>query len=247
MIKRLIPFSFLFIFHFSSAQFFFRPGYNIGLCNPHEINKVIYTHNQISADLYATGKKMPEIKTFGGIAVAIGSEFDENSGWELQWQNKHDIVKSHFEYQGQTIERNLKIRSNMISFGLYGGRKHWALGGSFDFGNFKGLYKRAPKDSIKNADYVYLFQAKQPGPGVIIYDKEKDMLLTTQVGFTIFSQLTYGPIGARLFYQFQFMNMDIDNLDSKLLNGKIQQDNDLKDRLNNFGILCFIKIGGYND
>jgi len=244
--KRLLSFFFLFICQFSSAQFYFRPGYSVGLCNPREINKVIYVHNQINSEYYTTGKKLPEIRTFGGLAVAIGSESDHNTGWELQWQNKHDIVKSEFEFQGQTIERHLKIRSNMLSLGLYGGNKHFALGGSLDFANFKGFYKRAPKDSIDKADYVYVFQTK-PAMGGSTDEKEKNILLTSQMGLTLFGQYTYGPLGARIFYQFQLMNKDIDNLDSRLLGGKIQTDNDLEDRFNNFGILLFLRLGGYRD
>lgn len=247
MIKRLLPLFLLFAFHFSSAQFYFRPGYNIGLCNPKEINKVIYIHNQLNSGYYATGKKMHEVKTFGGIAVAIGSEWDENSGWELQWQNKHSIVRSQFEYQGQTIVRDLKIRTNMLNYGMYYGNKHLSGGASLDFGNFKGFYKRAPKDSIKSAKYAYVFQALQPAPGVVSDVKEKNMLLTLQMGLTLYGQVTMGPLGARLFYQFQFMNMDIDNLDYKLLGAKVQADNDLEDHFNNVGLLLFLKIGGYHD
>ncbi len=230
----------------SFAQFYLRVGYNAGLCNPREINKLIYIHNQINEEYYVTGKKLPEIKTFGGIAIAIGTESDKNTGWELQWQNKHNIVKSHFEYQGETIERVLNVRTNMLNIGFYGGNKHLAAGGSLDIGNFKGMYKRAPKDSIRKADYKYLFQTNDVMGGGS-FEKEKNPLMTTQIGLTLYTQISAGPLGARFFYQFQFMNMGIDDTDNGLLGADIQDSKNLEDHLNNFGVLVFLKIGGYRD
>ncbi len=230
----------------SEAQFFFRAGYNVGFANPREINRVIYVHNQINSIYYATGNDLNQIKTFGGLQIAMGSEFSEGSGWEMSWTNKHDVVKSEFQFNGQTINRELKVRSNNFGIGFYGGSKNISFGGSLDFGNFKGFYKRAPSDSIKSAKYVSVFQND------LVYggssdNASHDILRTLQMGFTPFIQLKAGPVGLRLFYQWQFVHLPIDNIDNKLLGGDIEQDNQLEDKFNNFGLLFFIQLGGYHD
>lgn len=227
----------------SNAQFFFRAGYNLALTNPHEINRVIYIHNQINNTYYTSGNDLNEIKNLGGIHIAMGSEFDKNQGWEMSWSNRHHVSKSEFQYLGQTVNRYLKVRTNNFSFGFYGGGNDISFGGSLDFGNCKGFYKRTD-DTSKNAKFVSVFQNKQVFGGTVD-DADHNMLLTTQLGFTPFVQIKEGPVGIRIFYHLQFINLGIDNLDNKLLGGDIEQDNQLQDRLSNFGLLLFFQFGGY--
>ena len=174
----------------------------------------------------------------------MGSEFDKNQGWEMSWSNRHHVSKSEFQFQGQKVNRYLKVRTNNFSFGFYGGGDDISFGGSLDFGNVKGFYKRTD-DTSKNAKFVSVFQ-NQLVFGGTSDEEDHNLLRTMQMGFTPFIQLKEGPIGIRLFYQMQFMNLGIDNLDNKLLGGDIEPDNQLKDRLSNFGLLLYIQLGGYN-
>jgi hypothetical protein len=230
--------------HESAAQFFIRGGYSLGMCNPKEINRVVYIHNQINSGYYTTGSEMQKVNTLGGIHIAMGTEMEENSGFEMSWSNKHHVSKADFIFNGETIHRYLKVRTNNFSIGFYGGSAAIAFGGSLDFGNMKGFYKRAPEDSIKSKDYVSVFQ-NQLDYGITSDDADHDILRTAQMGFTPFIQLRAGPAGLRLFYQWQFKNLGIDNLDNKLLTHDIEPDNQLQDRLSNFGLLFFLQLGGY--
>ena len=227
-----------------NAQFFFRAGYNLALTNPNEINRVIYIHNQINSTYYASGNDLNKIKNLGGLHIAIGSEFDENAGWEMSWSNRHHVSKSEFQFQGQKVNRYFKVRTNNFSLGFYGGGENIAIGGSLDFGNLKGFYKRTD-DTSKNAKYVSVFQ-NQVVFGGSSDEPDHDLLRTMQMGFTPFIQLKAGPFGMRFFYQWQFMRLAIDNIDNKLLGQDIEEYNDLQDRMSNFGILFFIQLGGYN-
>lgn len=227
----------------SEAQFYFRAGYNIGLTNPNELNRVIYIHNQINSLYYLSGKEMNSVKDFGGIQIAMGSEFDESSGWEMSWTNKHHVSKSDFIYQGQKVNRYLKVRTNNFGIGFYGGSDHLSIGGSLDFGNFKGFYKRTD-DTSKNAKYVSVFQ-NQLVFGGSSDEEDHGLLRTLQMGFTPFIQYKAGPLGIRLFYQWQFMNLPLDNIDNKLVGADIEQDNVLQDKMNNFGLMLFLQLGGY--
>ena len=226
------------------AQFFFRAGYNLGFTNPREVNRVIYIHNQINNSFYyASGNDLNEIKNFGGLQIAMGSEFSENSGWEMSWTNKHHVSKSEFLFQSQTVNRYLKVRTNNFGLGFYGGGENIAVGGSLDFGNFKGFYKRTD-DTSKNAKYVSVFQNKGDFFGYS-ENADHDLLRTMQVGFTPFVQLKAGPVGLRFFYQWQFMRLAIDNIDNKLLGGDIEAYNELHDKMSNLGVLFFLQLGGY--
>ncbi|MEI7801323.1 MAG: hypothetical protein WCI97_01635 [Bacteroidota bacterium] len=226
----------------SDAQFFFRAGYNVGFTNPKEVNRVIYIHNQINSIYYASGKEMSKVNNFGGIQIAMGSEFEKNSGWEMSWTNKHHVSKSEFQYQAQTVNRYLKVRTNNFGLGFYGGSDHIAFGGSLDFGNFKGFYKRTD-DTSKNAKYVSVFQ-NQLVFGGSSDQADHSILRTLQMGFTPFIQLKSGPIGLRIFYQLQFMNMPLDNIDNRLVGADIETDNQLEDKMSNFGLMLFIQLGG---
>ncbi len=227
----------------SNAQFFFRAGYNVGFANPHEVNRVIYVHNQINSSYYASGNDLNEIKNFGGIHIAMGSEFEKNSGWEMSWTNKHSVSKSEFQFQGQKVNRYLKVRTNNFSLGFYGGGDVVAFGGSLDFGNFKGFYKRTD-DTSQNKKYVPVFQNQVDFGGASDLP-DHNMLRTSQMAFTPFIQFKGGPFGLRIFYQWQFIRLPIDNIDNKLLGGDIEAYNDLQDKMNNFGVLLFIQLGGY--
>ncbi len=226
------------------AQFYFRAGYNLGFAKPREINKVIYIHNQINSNYYnVSGNELNEIKNFGGIHIATGSEFGENSGWEMSWSNKHHVSKSEFLFQSQKVNRYLKVRTNNFGLGFYGGGENIAVGGSLDFGNFKGFYKRTD-DTSKNAKYVSVFQNQGDFFGYSD-NADHDLLRTMQVGFTPFIQFKAGPVGLRVFYQWQFMRLTIDNIDNKLLGGDIEAYNELHDKMSNFGVLFFLQLGGY--
>jgi hypothetical protein len=228
------------------AQGFLRVGYGWGYANPREINRLIDVHNTLNQEYYNTGNDLNKIHSFGGLMFGFGKE-DENLGFEITWQNKHSVSSSNFMYNNEEIERRLKIRSNCLSFALYGGSENVKFGASLDMGTFKGLYKRAPKSAIKDTSYIHLFQTFQQlgGPTFL---KDGDFIRTLQIGMTPFVQLEKGPIGVRLFYQFQFMRLSIDDLDYVLMGGqKIQNNHNLKDKMNNFGILLYLKLGGYYD
>lgn len=230
----------------SHSQGFWRVGYGWGLANPREINRLIDVHNTLNREYYDTGNDLNKIHSFGGLMFAFGKE-DENMGFEVSWQNKHSVSSSDFMYNNEEIERRLKVRSNCLSLAFYGGSENVKFGASIDMGTFKGFYKRAPKSAIKDTSYVHLFQTVQRigGPTFL---KDGDFLRTMQMGFTPFVQVEKGPIGARLFYQFQLMRKSIDDLDYILMGGqKIQNDHNLEDKMNNFGILLYLKLGGYYD
>lgn len=228
----------------SNAQFFFRAGYNVGLTNPKELNRVIYIHNQINSIYYVSGKEMNKVKNFGGIQIAMGSEWEENSGWEMSWTNRHHVSKSDFIFQGQKVNRYLKVRSNNFGLGFYGGSENIAIGGSLDFGNFKGFYKRED-DTSRNAKYVSVFQNKSVFGGTSD-DADHNIIRTLQMGFTPFIQFKAGPVGLRLFYQWQFMKLPIDNIDNKLLGADIEEYNYLEDKMSSFGLMLFLQFGGYH-
>ncbi len=229
----------------SAQEFYFRAGYGLSYANPREINRLIDVHNNLNRFYYNTGSDFNKIHFLKGVAFGIGQEYDV-VGYEILWENKHTVSKANFMYNNEEIERQLKIRSNFLCFAFYGGG---ALKGglSIDVGTFKGFYKRAPKGSIKDTSWTYLFQTKHFMTGESFL-KNKELIFTTQVAFTPFIQYERGPLGVRLSYQFHAMKMDIDDAENRLLGGsKIQDGNFLEDKMSNVGLLVYLKLGGRHD
>lgn len=207
-------------------------GYNLGMCNPAEVNRFIYSYNQMRPFLT---KPMDPFSNWGGLSVAFIEEFSEGGGLELKWINHHSQVSAEApdSVNNTSFERDLKIRSNTINLGGYGAiTSNISIGGSLDFGNFKGYTRVADKEIVKDTAYTKVFQTESH-------------FLNLQIASTIFVQYHTGPIGLRLFYQYQWMRMPLDGLDNTLINQNIDDLVTPGDKFSNMGVELFFKLGGY--
>lgn len=222
---------------FAYSQSGLTVGYNVGLCSPNEINRFIYAYNTMRPFLT---KPMSPFKTFGGLSVGYIDEFTDGGGFELKWVNHHSTVSAQAPdtINNTSFQRDLKLRSNTLNIGGYGSvMPHVSVGGSMDFGNFKGFTRMADEGVVKDTAYTKIFQTEFYG---------FKMLYTLQMASTVFVQYHTGPVALRLFYQYQWMRMNLDQLDDTMIGQNIDLSVTPGDRFSNFGLELQFKLGGYN-
>jgi hypothetical protein len=206
---------------------YFKAGYQVGYMNPADINRVIYIYNKLH---YNLDKKMPKMHFMHGYTVgfAVGGD----TKLECFRTSRRAMVTAE---QGDTV-RQLRLISNFISMGVSKSiDKRWDVGVSLDVGNFKGFGRVGPKDNLPKFDRLFVVS-------------NKSLLATTQLGSTIFVQRNFGFVAARLFYQFQIINMSLDNLDPWMLGGPIVEFDALDSgKASNVGLELMFRIGKFRN
>jgi len=221
--------------HSLLSQSGIRVGYSMGLGNAREINKLIYTYNTLNSSLI---KEMPLFNAFGGLTIAYINESDGNTGFEMKWQNRHREMSSKWMDTGVEYQRDIKFRMNQLSFGGYGALNDYLyMGGSIDFGSFKGFTRKGPSESVSDTTYQQMFVRK---------DYHSLPFVRMQLSNTIFLGFRYKIFGARINFQWQYMNMPLDNMSRALLGVPIDSYRELKGKFTNIGLELYIKIGGEN-
>jgi len=215
------------------SQSGFRAGYSMGFGNAREIDKILYTYNTLNTFLT---KEMPLFNTFGGLTIAYINESDGNTGFEMKWQNRHREMCSKWMDTGIEYQRDIKFRMNQLSFGGYGALNDYLyMGGSLDFGSFKGFTRKGPSESVSDTTYQQMFVRK---------DYHDLPFVRMQISNTIFLGVRYKIFGARINFQWQYMNMYLDNMDRALLGASIDPYKDIKDKFTNIGLELYVIIGG---
>lgn len=236
MKKGTVLILFLMTCQFAHAGFEFGYGYAYG--NPKELNRVLYGYNLRNASILT--KQMPMFHYTQGLSVGFKIPSAKYAGYEIRWVNRHGSISAQgTDASGATIIRDLKFRTNCLNVGGYAGNKSHSFGFSMDFGvNFKGWTRRYASTDTK-PEWEKIFPV-EPNPLAIF-----SYIIPTAI--TVHYQYNIGPVGVRLFYQYQYFRMNMEKLEPTLL-GTYMRDGGLlalsvKDCYSNVGVELNLTIG----
>lgn len=204
-----------------------RIGYGAYYGNLKDMNRVIYIYNQTGN----FSKPMNYLRATYGLSVAWVVE-SSDFGMELKWQNRHRVIHSEWIENNERYRREVKFRSNFLSYGFYGISDNTYYGMSFDLGNFKAWTRRGIDTEIDQVDYDKVF----------VMDHE--WLFSWQFGNTFFIGFRAGPVAVRFSYQLTWLTRHLDHIDNYLIGGNIEDYNSLEDKYDNLGIELLFTIGG---
>ncbi len=206
-----------------------RLGYAGAFVQLRETNRLIYVYNLKPG----FDKPMDHVRMMHGLSVTFYKAIDDDIRWEIRWQNRHRITASEITTAGEHYRREIKIRQNCLSGGYYFGNPVY-LGLSLDVGHWKGFTRASLVDSIADTPWTRIFTFSGGSP---------EFYKSGQVAMTLHAGVEYGFIGARIFWQIQFIKRALDDMDNVLLGMDIEQGNWLRDRSSNLGLELYLKIG----
>lgn len=214
----------------SLAQGFFQFGYGAAYSNAREVNRMIYLHNA-NNDLL---KDMPSIR--GGHGLHLAGGYEEDIGFEIKWQNRHNSTSSTFIDNDTTWQNDFKVRYNTFTLSFYGVHDNGNAGIGIDFGNLYVLGRRYEEGGPKT-DYEFLHTDDRGNkPGAL------DGRLIG--GFTFFYSHYFGIVGARLSLHFGYGGGAKTGQTTTFLNTGTDWTFQPKIYMNNIGLDLFVKIGG---
>lgn len=228
-IKFLIPLLLLFTAP-ASAQFMI--GYNVGHCNLRELNREIYVYNKLNTTLT---KEMHEIHWYQGPTIGIRTP--GNVFFEFMYTRKKASTSSSFDSSGVDMKRQVKVYGNTFNFGIgYRTDDGWGIGGSMDFGRFKGFGKRGPEETIKDAEWKRLW----------VQDNTRLVGISVRLYFsaTFWVEKTFGIATVRLYTQPMAFKQTMDGLDTWLFGAELNYAKGNDESFKNTGIAVYLNIGG---
>ncbi len=214
---------------FLHGQTGIRIGYAGSLLQLKEMNRLIYVYNLKPG----FDKSMDYVRNMHGISFTLYRAIDDDIHWEIRWQNRHKIIFSEMPVGGEIYRREIKVRQNCLSGGLYFGNPVY-VGLSLDVGHWKGFTRVNTIDSISDTQWTKIFTFSGGEP---------ELYKSGQVAMTIHTGFEFRFFGARLFWQYHFIRRALDDMDNILLGMDIEQGNWLKDRGSNLGLELYLKIG----
>lgn len=167
-----------------------RFGYSYNLGNAEETNRVIYIYN-------STGnftQPLDYLKVTKGINFSYFTEFNENSGVEFRWQNRHRELNSLWLDNGEVeMQRDVKFRQNHLGTNVYFGGGGAYFGFGVDIGNWKMWNRRGTTNEIESIEYEKIAVLDELHSVGFL-----DWLHKTQIAFPLFVGVEGGPIGLRI-------------------------------------------------
>ncbi len=214
-----------------SAQFII--GWSAGYGDPQELNREIYLYNAINKS--GLTKEMNEVHWNQGLAIGVRSPTDVF--FELLYSRKRIKVHSEFDSAGVAFERQLKVLSNTLNFGMGVQDEKWAFGMSFDLGRFKGRGRRGAASSIGDKEYTDLWVLDDSRFYGIKYAK-------LYAGLTAFAELRLGLFAARFYVQWMFSKNQMDGLEYWLFNENLNFEKYEMDKYSSAGLMLSFQFGG---
>lgn len=229
-IKFLIPLLLLFAAP-ASAQFMI--GYNAGHMGLRELNREIHIYNVVNGSNLS--KEMHEMHWYQGPTIGIRTQ--GNVYFELMYTRKKSSTSSSFDSSGVAMKRAMKVYGNTINFGVgYRTDDGWGIGGSMDFGRFKGFGKRGPEETIKEQEWRRLW----------VQDNTRLLGISVRLYFTatFWVEKTFGIATVRLYTQPLAFKQPMDGLDLWFFGDNLNFAKGNEESFKNTGIAVYLNIGG---
>lgn len=210
----------------------FSIGWTGGHTNLRELNREIYVYNTLNGS--GLTKQMKEVHWCQG--PIIGFRSSGNVYFEAYYNRKKTHTSSSFDSASIPMNRQMKVFSNTFNFGLGFRSNNWAIGGSMDFGRFKGFGRRGPESSIKDQKWQRLW----------VQDNTRIIGISVRLYFaaTFYVERTIGIATIRLYTQPFAFKQPMDGLDHWLFGADLDYAQPNEERFGNTGIALFLNLGG---
>ncbi len=185
---------------------------------------------------------MGQIKTGGGVTAGFTFLLSDEMGMELSWMGWHSKVHSRGTQPGtnQEFRRDLKVRNNLLKYGLYGKLSdNFRIGATIDIGANKGWTRAYATDGEK-PEYEKIWK--------VYFPVGFKTLAKTDFGSTLWVQGNIGPVGIRPYYYISwFDGVETDGLEPILIGGYVlgsdQFPDSIRSQYRRIGIALTVTLG----